>query len=564
MAKYVLLSDETLIYDYRDFPLLDFLPCAPTYAVPKKIYDFLKGRVSPPIDGGRLKYAPYGVRKLEAALLQKYSVNDVVVAHPDYMDRFIKDDTEIIGIGTMDPFGLGPTTMSYHALYGATGEKHDLSAYVRQDWESLVARVNSLRSGKKAKLMIGGPGVWEYMLLPEEIEKHKVDYLFQGESDDVVIELFDQIAGNSIDTNMFSHSYVTYDESFHRIVKDDPKFLSRGKGIKTFPSLDTIPTIVNPSTKGLTEVMRGCGIGCDFCEVTLRELRYYQTDKIVEEINVNINKGGSNRAWIHSDEIFAYKHHPMYVPNEEALLELFTAIMNTKGVKTTNPTHGRISIPAAYPEMMEKLSKVMKANKHNQISIQVGLETGSESLALKHMPAKTLPLKIGKDGSYQEIVWNGVHNMNKYFWRPAFTVQVGQNGETDEDNWETVALINRLSNSVCEGKPFEFTVTPLLNVPLGKIKSKSMEASLTNSMLAVYCASYRHLAKMAIRDAWMDSTGNPMVKLGTAGIIYMGGPMMYRKVKKIAEKNKVDIAKTITHGVGNKKDIPAWSVAISA
>ena len=50
-------------------------------------------------------------------------------------------------------------------------------------------------------------------------------------------------------------------------------------------------------------------------------------------------------------------------------------------------------------------------------------------------------------------------------------MQVGQKGETDEDNWDTVALINRLSNSYVDGRPFEFTVTPMLNVPLGRIKS---------------------------------------------------------------------------------------------
>ena len=395
------------------------------------------------------------------------------------MGNFIKDDTEIIGINTMDPFGLGPTTMSYHALYEAREQGHELKAFVRQDWENLIARVNKVREGKKAKLMIGGPGVWEYMLMPDEIERHKVDYLFQGETDDIVPELFDQVAQNSIDSNMFAHSYVTYDEGFRRIVKEDNRFLSRGKGLKTFPSLDTIPDIVNPTTKGLTEVMRGCGIGCDFCEVTLRELRYYPVDRIIKEIKVNVEKGNSSLAWIHSDEIFAYKHLPRYVPNEDALLELFTAIMAVDGVKRTNPTHGRISIPAAYPELILKLSKIMRAGPNNYIGIQVGLETGSDRLALKHMPAKTLPLSIGKDGSWQEIVWHGVHSMNRAYWRPAFTVQVGQMDETDEDNWDTVALINRLSNSLCDGKPFEFTVTPLLNVPLGRIKAKGIDAKLS-------------------------------------------------------------------------------------
>ncbi len=561
----MLLSDETLIYDYRDFPLLDFLPCAPSYSMPNSIYQFLKGRVSPPVDGGRLKYAPYGIRKLEAALLKKHSANDVVVAHPDHMANFIKDDTEIIGIDTMDPFGLGPTTMSFYALYESNHKGHELNAFVRQDWESLIGRVNRLREGKKAKLVVGGAGVWEYMLMQEEIERHKIDFLFQGESDDVVPELFSQMARDSIDSNMFAHSYVTYDESFHRIVKDDPKFLSRGKGLKTFPSLDTIPDIVNPSTKGLTEAMRGCGIGCDFCEVTLRELRYYPVEKIVNEIKVNVERGNTSLAWLHSDEIFAYKHLPRYVPNEEALIEMFTAIMNIKGVKRTNPTHGRISIPAAYPEMMEKLSKVMKAGPNNWIGIQVGLETGSDSLALRHMPAKTLPLKIGVDGSWQEIVWRGVYSMNRNHWRPAFTVQVGQMDETDEDNWDTVALINRLSNSVYDdGKPFEFTVNPLLNVPLGRIKSKEIDARLSQSMLAVYCASYRHLAKMAQRNAWKDSTGNPVVRAGTAGIIGIGGTMMDKAVFRIAAKNGVDLERAKTWGIGSKKGITAWNIAVSS
>ncbi len=564
MAKCVLLSDETLIYDYRDFPLLDFLPCAPAYSMPNGVYEFLKGRVSPPIDGGRLKYAPYGLRKLEAALLRRYSVADVAVAHPDYMMDYIKDDTEVIAVYTMDPFGLGPTTMSYYALFESNNEGHELNAFVRQDWEALINRVNRAREGRKAKLVVGGPGVWEYMLMPEEIDRQKIDYLFQGETDDIVPELFEQISSDSIDGNMFSHSYITYDESFHRIMKEDPKFLSRGRGLKTFPSLDTIPDIVNPSVKGLTESMRGCGIGCDFCEVTLRELRYYPVEKVVNEIKVNVEKGGISQAWLHSDEIFAYRHLPRYVPNEDALVELFTAIMAIKGVKTTNPTHGRISIPAAYPELMGRLSKVMRAGPNNYIGIQVGLETGSDRLALRHMPAKTLPLSIGKDGSWQEIVWKGVHSMNRYYWRPAFTVQVGQIEETDEDNWDTVALINRLSNSVCDGRPFEFTVTPLLNVPLGRIKSKHIDAKLSNSMLAVYYASYRHLAKMAIRDAWRDSTGNPIVRMGTAGLIGTGGYLMYKAVEKIAVKNGVDIEKVKSYGTGNKKRINAWNIAVNS
>ena len=42
---------------------------------------------------------------------------------------------------------------------------------------------------------------------------------------------------------------------------------------------------------GMVEVMRGCGRGCKFCDVTLRSLRYYSPEKVKKEIEVNIKKG---------------------------------------------------------------------------------------------------------------------------------------------------------------------------------------------------------------------------------------------------------------------------------
>src|SRR5208337_1224873 len=62
------------------------------------------------------------------------------------------------------------------------------------------------------------------------------------------------------------------------------------------------------------------------------------------------------------------------------------------------------------------------------------LETGSERLAAIHMPNKTLPLRIGPHGEWQEIVLKGLVNLNRAYWRPAFTIQVGQTDETPEDS----------------------------------------------------------------------------------------------------------------------------------
>jgi len=557
MTRFVLISDNSLIYDYRHFPLLSFLPSAPSHAIPAPIYKFLKGKPAPALSNGELAFAPYGLRKVEAALLKKYKPEEVAVAHPDHLSSFITEDTELIGIYTMDPFGLGPTTMSYYALFGG----NELAAWVRKEWDDLIEKVNAARKGKKAKLLIGGPGVWEYTILNDEINKENIDYLFQGEADEVVADLFDYITSNRQD-GTFTNSYVTYNESFQRSIVEHEKFFSRGSRYKLYPDVEEIPTIVKPSMESLTEVMRGCGIGCDFCEVTLRPLRYYPIDKIIEEIKINTRAGFSN-AWLQSDEIFGYRHFQNFVPNEDALVELFTKVMQIPGIKRSNPTHGRISPATAYPELIEKLSKILKAGPGKWVGVQVGLETGSEALAKAHMPAKTLPLKIGVDGSWQEIVWKGVYNMNKYYWRPAFTVQVGQAGETDDDNWDTVALINRLSNSTVDNRPFEFTVTPLYNMPMGRIKAKKIDfgGTLSKSALAVYYASYRHLAKMAGRDARKESKGSAVAKVGTASLITFGGYLMLKVVEHIAKKAGVDLEKAKHYGIGNKKEIESWAVA---
>ena len=117
MAKYVFVADPSLSREYNNFPLLDFLPCAPTRIVPAVVYNFLKGRRAPD-DNGRAIFAPYALRKLESALLARNRREDVVIAHEDFAASFIKDDTKIIGVYTMDPLGLGPLTMSFSLLFG--------------------------------------------------------------------------------------------------------------------------------------------------------------------------------------------------------------------------------------------------------------------------------------------------------------------------------------------------------------------------------------------------------------------------------------------------------------
>ncbi len=549
MARFVLLSDTTLLREYHKFPLLDFLPCSPTTLVPKFVYNYLKSKPPQSSPDGRAVLSPYAVRKIEAALLQRFTKEQVVVPAEDRIESFIDADTEIISIYTMDPLGLGPLTMSYAVLFGS------LSPYVKYEFEMLMQRVNKARTGKKAKVIVGGPGVWEFSLRPDEAERLGIDYLFMGEADDVVCDLFEDIATGSMSTDTFFKGFYTYDDYFAKTYVKHSKFITRSQYSKRlYPKLEDIPLIQGPTIKSLTEVMRGCGVGCDFCEVTLRPSRYYSYESIEHEIKIN-QQAGHTHAWLHSDEIFIYQSKGRLEPNQEAIIELFKRVMSIPGIKTCSPTHGRISIPAGYPEMMEELSKFSKAGPDNWVGMQVGIETGSEELAKKHMPAKTLPLRIGVDGSWHEIILNGTKTLTKNYWRPAFTVQVGQTDETDEDNWETVRLVNTLSNSYSDGRPLEFTITPMQNVPLGRIRSKDFnpgEIDLTASQLAVYYACYRHLVKIATRSTGSTYKRGLANKLAFSTILPMGSKFLMGNIEKICRKKGLDIEKVKKYGLPMK------------
>ena len=540
VAKYVLVSDPSLSRDYHGFPLLDFIPCAPNRFVPNWLYSYLAGP-SVPHDNGRASLAPYALRKIEAALLTKYDTNDVVVAAPEYAHLFIGRDTEIVGVHTMDPAGLGPVTIMF--TNGRTFTSVQENMFVR-----FMSKLNKERNQRNpdTKIVVGGPGSWELTYLTDIVKELHINHVVQGEVEDVAVDLFDQLSDESL-SDPFMFGYQTFDDNFRKMWSLDPSqvFVTRASFKKQFPLLSEIPPIRGPTMKGLVEVMRGCGIGCDFCEVTLRPLRYYEPEMVAREIEVNL-KAGIHNAWFHSDEIFAYEHGRDFEPNEEALTRLFTAIMDT-GVAHANPTHGRISIPAAYPDLIAKLSGILRAGPDNWIGIQIGLETGSDELAKRHMPNKTLPLHIGPDGTWSEIVIEGVMNLNKYYWRPAFTVQIGQEGETPEDNWMTVGLVNDMSNA-----GLEFTATPLVNVPLGLLKTRGgfypVYDRLDEAQASVIYACFRHMQKMVFRNVASAAHGNAFTRIAIMGIMTWGMAAILRGLEHMFNLKgfRMDKAKTYT------------------
>ncbi|MDW7978411.1 MAG: radical SAM protein, partial [Candidatus Caldarchaeum sp.] len=437
MVEVVLTFDPSLGHRFHDFPLLSFLPCAPVKFVPGPVYHYLSLPDAPYDHAGRALLAPYAIRKIEACLVKKSKLK-TAVAHPRFVSRFIGPDTKIIGVNTMDPLGLGPLTLMFN---NAGREK----SWVTKEFEDLMKAIAVAKknTGSRAKVVVGGSGEWEFEHRKEELERLGIDHVVQGEMDDIVHLLFEQLIEDSLDKTIFMHGHKTttfdaYGRPFIRYVQDHAgKFICRNPASRyRLPKIDDIPTIVNPAISGQAEIMRGCGIDCDFCEVTTRPLRYYHRRKSSRRSRSTCEEAYPTHGSSRTNQWAYMVRDPQFWPNKEAIFKLYRTIM--PHVVKANPMHATLAPVAADPEAAMGVSKIVGAGPDKHIGVQIGLETGSDRLVLKHMANKAKPLKVGVDGTWAEIVVEGQKVYNAAYWIPAYTIILGQEGETDEDSWDTI------------------------------------------------------------------------------------------------------------------------------
>jgi radical SAM superfamily enzyme YgiQ (UPF0313 family) len=516
--KIVLTADRTLMSPYRGISLASFFGCAPAVDIhrdhstfwykvlghqvtPKILFDFICNPIEQ--KNGVASYAPYGLRKVEAALLRDgYKPEDVVVAHPDHIEKFIGPGTEVVGTYEMDPLGMGPVTMTF--TYGRKHMSYD--EYYCRDLHLRIKAAKE-RTGSQAKIIAGASGTWQYNYDPAKIEEYGLYGVVEGDMGGIGPEIdgpggrfFDAIISGDLDNmNPFKKSeFKVQVKEFPQ--NDGTKRYGRFIHYNDEPDMDEIPNIINPSMHGMVEVMRGCGRGCKFCDVTLRPLRYYPVEKVQKEIEINMKYGGVKSAWIQSDDIFVYGLNPRTTkdmqPNREAIEELFRGIMDT-GIEHTNPTHGTLAGAIADERLIPNISNIIKSGPDNHIGIQCGFETGSIRLIGKYADRKLAPFRPEE---WHWVVKTGIKTLNAHYWVPAFTLIMGlDNDENAEDSWETIRLIHELEIEQPDSK---FTVTPLTFVPIGLL-GKSEFFDIGNTMdpgkLGVMYKTWQHNFKYGIQ-----------------------------------------------------------------
>ena len=462
MAEVVLTADRTLMSNYHNNEFLGFGTCAPPNFIPEWLYSYL---FFPPLKtkSGHPSQAPYGLRKTEAQLLKEgFHVETV---SPKHLGRYLTN-AKVLGIHTMDPFGLGPASTTLASIFKK-------EPYLAKHFQSLL-KSPAIKKAKQngLKVIVGGPGAWQFRYREKAAKDLGIDCIVEGEAENIIGKIFKgAIEGEAI----ASHYEV---------------------GVGEAPTIEEIPDIVQPSVNGLVEIGRGCCRGCQFCNVTVRPLRWYPLEKIDRELTVNIDSGNTG-ACLHSEDVMLYGSNNT-IPNEEKLVQLHELV--TKKVTGLSWSHCSLAAVAAKPKLLSKLSELILQNQ-TWWGAEVGIETGSSEIAKKIMPAKAHPFSAD---NWHDVVVDGMGVMHDNMLAPACTLIVGLPEEQESDVMKTIELVDDL-------KDMRSLIVPLFFVPLGKLKSEdwftNTQLSEVHKQLLIACAEHDfrwvdNLLDLSFSDKW--------------------------------------------------------------
>lgn len=430
--KIVLTADRTLMSEYRGGIFLGFSACIPKGLIPDWFYFSILCPSVPVNEEGIVKYAPCGTRKVEAALLKHgFKRQDVVVAHPQHLEKVIGKRTRVIGITETDPLGLAPATSTFTQLF-------DGESYMSLKFRELLKQ--PIISKHKPRIIVGGPGAWQ---LEDEKARRSlgVDCVLVGESEKVAGSLFEKaVDGREIP------------EVVHGEVVDS----------------EEIPLIKEATIDGIIEIARGCGRGCDFCVPTLQRYRCFSIKNILKEVEVNLR--AKRRPLLHAEDVLRYKSKGLRV-NREAVVELFKTVRNYPGVKSVAMSHFALSSVASAPKVIEEISNILGADKNGKwLSGQTGLETGSPKLIKTNMKGKCKPFTPEE---WPQVVKDAFEILSENYWVPCATLIIGFPNETDRDLNLTINLVEEL-------KQFKSIIVPLFLVSMGGIKDKTESFNIKN------------------------------------------------------------------------------------
>jgi len=426
--KVILTASATEMSDYYDNPFVAFVAGFGKGPVP---FWLLRKALYPPVqhDGDRrAKQAPYGLRKVEALLLENgFSESDVAVIHPADLNDSIGPETKIVGISSMDPTGMAYVSKTYSSLVGFGEPMNAL------EFKKLVKN-QSLRK-YKPKVIVGGFGSWQ-LERKKVAERYGVDCVIIGGGAKAIVDIFKKALNG---------------EALPHVVRTDNNSAE-----------EETPLIRHAAIHGSVEISKGCGRNCQFCTPTMQRKVDMPLDKIMKEVETT-TKDGNSRITLVTEDLFLYgSRDKSFRPNREAVIKLLKSVASIPSVSQIQPSHMSLTPVVCDAKMVKEAAEILIDKNwyyHGEkpiVTSETGIETGSIRLMKKYMAGKMLPFKPEQ---WKEIVSQAFGILNDNDWYPLATLIIGLPGEIEEDVAETLELMDDL-------KDFNAFYVPLLFVPL--------------------------------------------------------------------------------------------------
>ncbi|MBC7189310.1 B12-binding domain-containing radical SAM protein, partial [Candidatus Aerophobetes bacterium] len=456
----------------------DSLPSIFTEYAERKIF-----LPAPSNNKGEAEIANLLLRKVEAILLEKGF--DVVVCDSSHLEKI---PARVYGITTIDPFGIGPATST---MVGLSGGKEPFNRYF---FERLIKKIRKINP--QAVIIVGGPGTWQFDVMPEKQKELGIDCIVQGEVETIAEELFKAA-----------------------LEKNLPQKIKA-------PPAEKISGIKKPTLWGMVQIGRGCDRGCRFCDPGMKNYKWRDMEEIIKDARINANSPYVTSITLLCEDELRYGNLPgEWIPCGK-IVELVARIK--KLGKPVTPSHANLSSAAASPEVVREYAKVLELKSHNFSAFQVGLETGSRRLMKIHMKGKALPWKAEE---WPDVAKKGFEVLVKNHIFPLATLVAGLPEENEEDVWETICLVREL-------RDFPSLIMPLFFVPLGQLKDSEsfIEKNFTEIYRELYATCFEHTAFWGRK---FTSWGGKSLPLLAQWIIHVGTMLAFDYFKALKEKKKL-------------------------
>ncbi|MEM4703972.1 MAG: radical SAM protein [Candidatus Bathyarchaeia archaeon] len=412
-VKIVLSASATEMSDYYNNQFVAFV--AGFAKGPMPLW-FLRKWLYPPVPRdrmGRALFAPYGLRKVEALLLENgFSESDVAVVHPADLEAFVGPDTKVVGISTMDPTGMGYVSKTYSSIVGGGEPMNSI------EFKALVRHPAIQRY--RPKVVVGGFGSWQ-LERKKLIDEYGIDCVLIGGGTGAILDVFKKAVNG---------------EALPKVVRAENN-----------AGDDVAPLIRRAAMHGAVEISKGCGRNCQFCTPTMQKKWDAPLENVMKEVETTVKQGSPDITLI-TEDIFLYgAKDKRFQPNREAVVELVKSVASYPGVRRIQPSHMSLAPVVCDPVMVKEVAEVLVEHSWYShegkpiVTAETGIETGSVRLMKKYMAGKMLPYTPDK---WPEIVTQAFGILNDNDWYPLATLIIGLPEENEDDVLKTLELMDDL------------------------------------------------------------------------------------------------------------------------